>query len=386
MVFHIFSALVGLVKVRLDHANIDSHVFRLHYRWTTSLCFISCALVVAVEYIGDPIQCMTNTDAPAEKAINTYCWISSTFTINSTEKEGAIPGLGQEQEGYHERTYHSYYQWVPFILFFQGCLFYLPHLIWKANEGKTVNTILQGLHENSLDKDIDKKKENIIKYLKESQGRNNKYSLVYFICEILNLVNVLGQIVLMDAFFNNNFLRYGFKVVQYAVEQSDEDPFQTVFPKVTKCTFRRYGPSGTLNVQQPICILPQNILNQKVFIILWFWFVILSTITCMQLVWRLIVSASPIIRVRIMERRGKIDANSKLEKAIQRLHLGDFYLLDILGHNLDALTFWDIFVGATKDMDPNVDNVNYKPVGMIDEEDDPIVMKRRMELIDGASV
>ena len=33
--------------------------------------------------------------------------------------------------------YKSYYQWVPFVLFFQACLFYAPHVLFKlAEEGK----------------------------------------------------------------------------------------------------------------------------------------------------------------------------------------------------------------------------------------------------------
>lgn len=32
--------------------------------------------------------------------------------------------------------YHAYYQWVPFVLFGQAMMFYLPHLIWRRWEGK----------------------------------------------------------------------------------------------------------------------------------------------------------------------------------------------------------------------------------------------------------
>lgn len=385
MVLKIFAALAGLVKVRLVHIFVDSHVFRLHYRWTTSLCFIACALVAATEYIGDPIQCMDGTDS-VEKAINTYCWIASTYTINSTSKTGAIPGLGNEVKGRHERTYRAYYQWVPFILFFQGCLFYLPHLLWKSKEHKTAETLLQGLNVNSLDTDIEKKKSNIIKFLKASKGRNVQYSVVYFICEALNFLNVIGQIFLLDAFFSGSFMRYGIEALAYVIDEDAGDTFVTPFPKITKCTFVKYGPSGTPIIQQPLCILPQNILNEKIFVIMWFWFVILASITAMQLVWHLVVCFTPVIRIRLLERRGKMDASAELEKSIQRLHLGDFFLLNILGRNLDALTFKDILMGAVVDKDANDNRDAYKPLGIgEDDDDDPISMKRKME-IEEASV
>jgi hypothetical protein len=32
------------------------------------------------------------------------------------------------------QVYHAYYQWVPFVLFLQGVMFYLPHYLWKVFE------------------------------------------------------------------------------------------------------------------------------------------------------------------------------------------------------------------------------------------------------------
>ena len=46
-----------------------------------------------------------------------------------------------------------------------------------------------------------------------------------------------------------------------------------VFPKVTKCTFHKYGPSGTIEIRDGLCVLPLNILNEKIYILLWFWLV-----------------------------------------------------------------------------------------------------------------
>ena len=35
----------------------------------------------------------------------------------------------------------AYYQWVPFVLFLQALMFYLPHIIYMMAEGKKVNII-----------------------------------------------------------------------------------------------------------------------------------------------------------------------------------------------------------------------------------------------------
>lgn len=51
-------------------------------------------------------------------------------------EEGEIPhpGVGPHTKR-DEVTHHAYYQWVPFVLFLQAILFYMPHHVWRSVEG-----------------------------------------------------------------------------------------------------------------------------------------------------------------------------------------------------------------------------------------------------------
>lgn len=54
--------------------------------------------------------------------INTFCWITYTYSIPGMQykKVGTeVAGHGLGNENGEEKRYHSYYQWVPFILFLQ---------------------------------------------------------------------------------------------------------------------------------------------------------------------------------------------------------------------------------------------------------------------------
>merc|ERR1712156_55655 len=76
------------------------------------------------------------------------------------------------------------------------------------------------------------------------------------------------------------------------------DPMMKVFPRVTKCTFHHYGPSGTVNKKDALCILGLNIINEKIYVTLWFWLVILACMTAVYLIYVVAIIAASQIDIR----------------------------------------------------------------------------------------
>lgn len=119
--FDVFGSVKGLLK--LDQVCIDNNIFRLHYKATVIVLIAFSLLVTSRQYIGDPIDCIV--DEIPLNVMDTYCWIYSTFTIPNrltgvVGKDIVQPGVGSHTEGEDEVKYHKYYQWVCFVLFFQG--------------------------------------------------------------------------------------------------------------------------------------------------------------------------------------------------------------------------------------------------------------------------
>uniref|UniRef100_A0A0P4WHJ5 Innexin n=1 Tax=Scylla olivacea TaxID=85551 RepID=A0A0P4WHJ5_SCYOL len=345
MVLQVFGALAAVAKVNYSRTLVDSVTARLHYKWSTTFCLLCGAMVIAKDYIGDAIECLQGgTDAP--KYINTYCWITSTFTINSTD---GLKGLGLYNEKIHEKQVHTYYQWVPIVLAIQAGLFYLPHYLWKNMEGKQVDRLLQDVNKSLFDDDSDKKIKNMIAYLKESWGMNGKYFMGHFMCECLYLFNVVMQMVLIDNFFDGAFMDYGFKVFdKLRSDDTNDSRIMDVFPRRAKCTFYSYGDSGSIRADDAMCILPQNIVNEKIFLLMWIWFIILTIITCLQLLWHLAIYFSGWLRKQIMSRRLHCSLPPRMEQALRTMSLGDFCLLNSIGINLDTVHFRIIMEGVTK--------------------------------------
>lgn len=144
---------------------------------------------------GDPINCMS--DGSVGAVINTYCWITYTFTLpeNLDKRVGthvAHPGLGNDFDG--EKRYHSYYQWVPFMLFFQGILFYMPHWMWKQWEDGKIRIITEGMRGAMVETKQERqaKIDRLVQYLIETLHLHNSYAAGYFFCEALNFVNTVS--------------------------------------------------------------------------------------------------------------------------------------------------------------------------------------------------
>ncbi|XP_014256870.1 innexin inx3 [Cimex lectularius] len=350
-VFALVSAVAGFVKIRylVEKAVIDNIVFRLHYRVTSAILFLCCILVTANNLIGDPISCITDRAIPTH-VINTFCWITYTFTLPGVKgKIGsalAHPGVANTLPGYDKR-FHAYYQWVPFMLFFQGVLFYVPHWIWKNLEDGKIRNLTDGLRGANVVRSQDQqaaKTTRLVQYIHESLHRHNVYAAGYYICEIFNFANVIGNIFMIDSFLGGAFMTYGTEVIKFSGLNQEQrtDPMVEIFPRLTKCTFHKFGPSGTIQKHDTLCVLALNILNEKIYIFLWFWFIILAILSGLALVYSTAIILLPSIREMILIRRFRFGTPTGVSTLIRKTQVGDFLLLHFIGQNLNMMLFGEL--------------------------------------------
>ncbi|XP_069704075.1 innexin inx3-like [Periplaneta americana] len=349
------SATSSFIKLKsiADKEVIDNLVFRFHYRATAIILIASCILCTANTLIGKPIDCIgdkafeSNANVP-----NSYCWISATFTIpaHRHQKYGVgtkilFPGVGPTTPE-DNAEYHSYYQWVPFALIFQAILFYAPHWLWKNYEDGRIRKITDGLRGATTvtTEERKEKQTKLVQYILETMHLNNIYAYCYILCEALNFINAIGNIYFIDKFLGNVFLTYGTKVIDYAGldQENRTDPMIEIFPRVTKCTFNMYGPTGTVQTHDLLCILPLNILNEKIYIFMWFWLIFLAVMSGLALIYSLAITFSPIIRKLILESRFKYKVPGAIHAIVSRTKHGDFFFLHLLGRNLCTMTFHEI--------------------------------------------
>lgn len=114
---------------------------------------------------------------------------------------------------------------------------------------------------------------------------NKKFTSRMILCEFLNLFNLILQIYLTDLFLAGQFYSLGIKFIEDDFVGS-MDVLDTVFPKVTKCDFFKYGASGSLQRHDALCVLALNIIHEKIYVILWFWYIMMLIVTIGSIIWR----------------------------------------------------------------------------------------------------
>ena len=74
----------------------------------------------------------------------------------------------------------------------------------------------------------------LIDYFTDTRHNHDSYTFRFFFCELLNFINVVGQIFFMDFFLGGEFTTYGSDVLAMSeLPQEDRnDPMSAVFPKV----------------------------------------------------------------------------------------------------------------------------------------------------------
>lgn len=352
----------GLSKLlTINPIKIDNVVFQLHYKFTTSLLIAFSIAASGYQFFGDPIMCINKDDLGKHannKILNNYCWIEGTFSVvkglnKTVGKSVPYAGVDKQKPG-DELIHHAYYQWVCFVLFFQAGMFYATRLIWKAYEGGKMNDIILKLNQPILALDAKEKAESgVVEYLIEHKGKHSMYALQYFFCEVLNFVNIVGQIFFLNTFLHGEFLTYGSRALAYLRSDvwDDVNPMIKAFPRLTKCTFHRYGPTGGVQLHDAMCVLPLNILNEKIFIFIWVWFIILALLSGLAVVYRVICMFSPQARKALIRAVGSLTPPYVIKGVLHDLRFDDWFMLYLIGNNMDNLHYTEIMIRLNSSRD-----------------------------------
>ncbi|KAH9377408.1 hypothetical protein HPB48_016785 [Haemaphysalis longicornis] len=318
--------------------HIDGNVFRLYTSATVAFLLGFCTLLTAREYVGNAHRLPLPDDAGRCRQLVLLGGVD----VQPPKPRHSIPvrGHGPKGSGSEDRKYHTYYQWVCFLLFAQAVCFYAPRWLWKTWEGGKVPAIVAALDiRAAVTQDRAEVRSQMADFLVVSLNHNRCYLVKYLICELLSVLNVIVQVAFTDYVLGGSFLTYGWDLVRWHRGEDREfvSPAVMAFPRIAMCTFLKYGQSGTLENLEAICVLPLNILNEKLFAFLWFWYLLLLFLGVPAVAYRILLLVSAPLRRRLLGWR--YPDSQRISAVVSYLSAGDVFLLSLVGQNVDSLVF-----------------------------------------------
>lgn len=375
-----------------DEIDIDNWHWKLYSKVSAALCMLSAAICICSTYFGNAIDCYGTED----KFITQYCWVHGSYQF-AAEQESLVKTLQKRtrqncvQDDFYDKEAGdipttAYYQWVIFMLFGHGCLFMLPDYIWKFAEGGLIKDFVP-FEKNEDDKEpLEKQTDEIMEktnggskykpqykpkvptekgvdmerkakiFTQLSKSQNKAYFTTFVVCEMLNLGVAVFNFYVMNMFLNGRFLFYGTDVIQYFFHNNNIDdeygdyssssddygmvnPMCAAFPTLVNCEYAFSGVNREADIRSHICILSQNIVNEKIYLLMWFWLAFLFGASSLMLLYRCSTILLPYFRTHELFYRAR-KGNSKIIPEVQRnVSLSEWFILCQIGRNSKSRDF-----------------------------------------------
>lgn len=321
----VFTALHRLKYVMYHSPSLDNFIYKLCYRWTVLVLVAFSFIITCKLLFGDSFECAETIDLP-QSYVNAKCYADATYTLPgklfySSTVDPVIESF---------RRYQTYYSWVNLFFLVQAFLFYLPHLLWESYEGGYMYRLTSGV-QKFFDKEEKRGLElcYLAKYVLVTQGKHKWYTRLYIFFESMNYSTALAQTLSLIYFFDvtgvPDFLKFSL------VTWSDFKHFY--FPPAGFCNIK------TDSLLKPImCEMPINGLYMKMFLFLHAWYILITIMTGMVLIYRIALLV-PSFRVFAAKSSTCLSERSVLKSLCYRMSYSDWFFMTRMQKTMTDIDF-----------------------------------------------
>lgn len=98
----------------------------------------------------------------------------------------------------------------------------------------------------------------------------NYLALTYVFVKLLYIANAIGQIFLLNLFMGRGFSMIGLEALNRWWKGQEMEVVER-FPRISMCKFMIRTLGDNIQPFDVQCLLPINIYNEKIFLLIWFW-------------------------------------------------------------------------------------------------------------------
>lgn len=347
----IISAFADLKKyiVPKNSTNVSTTIFKLN-KLTCAFLLCCSILTTSKQFFGETIHCMTGASPAIPLPVfESYCFMRSTYShqhLDINRQSSTHPGLQAGHYGVKGSNvvYHNYYQWVCLLMVIQAAICYSPWVYWKGVERGRVSKLVEQVSRDPLtETPVKDQIRGLGEFLINNSGWFNTCAFKLVLAQGICLVLSIAQLYLMDVVMGYQFLNLGKHI--FTLDQLSK-ALNKVFPIVVACDMEYFGHTGEAVRVSGMCTLPINIVNEKIYFILFVWYVFLIIVSAALIAWESFHIICSKLRLATMSRLVKRSPSGcrAVRFVSKRTSYGDFVLLQLIARNIDTAQFESLMV------------------------------------------
>ncbi|KAL7639864.1 UNVERIFIED_CONTAM: hypothetical protein RMT77_009277 [Armadillidium vulgare] len=315
----------------------DGLILKMHYQWSFWLFLTGFSAVWYSWYQRDVITCVShfNADTQVRMDYANIC-LSYPYIDDGTGKRFLL-----------------FYRWIHYSLLVIALCFYIPRKFSKHSENPRLKKLVEDLatHSSRYDQAEKELVEKSAKFITYNWNTHNGLYFKYVGCNIIALVIDIFCFYFLDFLLQGKFIHYGWMAYPYTRDpQNFTDYMSTTFPPFATCKITKEYMLTAKRVETFGCHLMVMELYEKVFLLVWLWLIILTTLTCAYLIF-LGFMWLPYFRLLILKVAKPLNAedsvNNTIVAVLNSCKIGDVYLLYRLKQHLSHVRFYELLTRLT---------------------------------------
>jgi len=345
--FQLFSKQLSLGTI-----DRDNWYFKLFSRVTVGIFMMASLLSFVTSYSDSAMMCKQEKYSKIDNNyLDTYCWSyglvkpilhQSDYSYGEeVGTENLCRGINDNKKEFYNYSPHI---WVTLMLLIQGALFMIPDVMWQGFEGGILDQF--GTEKANF---LSPKNKYGKVFNGLSKSKTRRYFFVFAFCECSNLGIAIINFIIMNHFLGGHFYNRMLSCKE------------SIFPTQLSCNVKSYAAQGGYWTENSLCFLGQNLVNQKIYLVIWAWFMVLFIASGCMIVFRMLCIALPLLRKMIVqsyttEKGIEKIAYVRLDSSTYELgHIGHWFLLTQIGKNSSPYLFTNFLKELSMRNTVNVD-------------------------------
>lgn len=327
----------GLLTATLN--SIEKKNFPLLIKVTVIVFLVIGSIGTIMQFFSDPMQCFDDQLQPSTE--DNSCRSQSMYLNAAFSLDVMNPYYDTSKMiDSNEEKHFAYYKWMFAGIFLQAILLGTPYLVWKVyqirNSKKLINVFLSERTDCE-----DNNQVSLIDYFFTPQRFVDRYVYVHYSFGLLNLLNVVVQICIMNAFVGDTFGSEGL-YRQMLGQQSETNFWDFVhqrFPTFVMCEREGVDPVGIPNILYDVCVVGQNLVSSRIYVFVWLWLHAVAIISASVFVYRVFTLLCPSIKCyRLSLTKWTVTPNDR-DVLLNKLPIGKRFLLQMLQRHMTNIAY-----------------------------------------------